>query len=102
MSNSPNQFQINASYSITSSSTVCLPDGKTIDDIESCYIKWGTFHCTFNSEADQEKEDWSCDLGDAELESIDWKRPSCVSVHAFDEDSELNYEVDYAERLGLE
>lgn len=81
---------------------MCLPDGKTLADIESCHIKWGTFHCKFKDTDEEDGGEWSCDLGDAELESVDWKRPSCVSVYGFDNNNELNYDVDYAERLGLE
>jgi hypothetical protein len=37
-------IEIEATYTAYSSTTVELPEGRTVDDIEDHYIKWGTFH----------------------------------------------------------
>ncbi len=89
-----NKFVVVASYYCTTADTIELPDGKTIEDIKECWIKWGTLHCVFNDDTEFEK-DMGCE------QEVDWKRPSEVSVYPADEDGNADYSVDIAEELGV-
>ena len=90
------QLQFDHTYTITASAVVDLPPGKAVTDIESCFIKWGALHIEFSDGTSFER-----DIGDVELDSIDWKRPSMVAVYEFKE-GEPDYGNDLACQLGLE
>lgn len=78
-------LRVEREYTIWASSDVELPEGRTWDDIESCYVKWETFFYKFKNEAE-----WR----DQELEEIDWgnidlKRPKEYEIGVYDENDDL-------------
>lgn len=88
------KLTVQASYSTTVSSDIALPDGKTINDISCCHIKWGVLYVSFKDGTSEE-----FDMGDET--DTDFKRPSCVAVYERTDEATI-YEEDYASPLGLE
>lgn len=85
------------SYTIFADGDVELPDGKTTEDIETCFVKYGSFRCIFKDGTEFEKE-----IGSATFESVDWKYPASTKIYAIGEDGIPVRNRDFAEELGRE
>jgi len=70
------KVNINANYVATVSLDLELPEGKTWEDVEEYYVKWGTLNILFKGETDYREYD----MGDG-ADEIDWKRPATVDVY---------------------
>lgn len=84
---------INASYTTCAISSVLLPEGRTWADISEWFIKWDTLHVRWvnSSEFAEFELDSNSDDG------TDWKRPSCVSIYAVNENGDVDYDKDLAD-----
>ncbi len=78
------QVTIQCDYSISSSTTITLPDNATWADVRDWYVKWGTFHYTLKEDP-EDAPMRSIELDDVSMDSMDMKRPSGVAV--FDSDN---------------
>jgi len=70
------KVNINANYVTTVSLELELPEGKTWQDVEEYYVKWGTLNIRFKGETDYHQHDM-----DVEPSEIDWKRPATINVY---------------------
>jgi hypothetical protein len=74
--------------------TVELPDGHTWDEIQDWYIKWNTLH--FKLKGVEAWGEIELQLTDADV--VDYKRPESVSVFPVDEEDNVDYDNEVAER----
>lgn len=83
------KITVQLSYTIYSTTTIELPEGKTWDDALDHYVKWGTLYVRFKgSDGYTElKTDY------ADMESGDFKRPDRTLIWATDENGETDYET---------
>jgi hypothetical protein len=72
-------IKISTTYSCYIEGFVDLGD-HTFDDIKDWYIKWHTFHYTFDGTAWLEEE-----IGGDIIESVDMKRPLSTEIYSEDE-----------------
>ena len=91
------KIHVVCSHSIFIDGDVEFPEGKTLDDIDTCFVKYGSFRCTFKDGTEFEQ-----DLGDASFESVDWKYPSTTKVYAVGEDGWPIRGFDLSEQIGCE
>lgn len=83
---------IDASYTTNASSKITLPEGKTWADVHGWYIKWDTLHINWVG-----SDDWKeYALNSDETDGTDWKRPTCASIYAIDENGEIDYDAELA------
>lgn len=90
------RFNVRHSYNVTMTEMVELPEGKTTDDIDTCYVKYGTFFCSFKDGTEFEEDIFDSDLGE-----YDYKRPHTVEIVECDSDGNDISNNDYAEVFGL-
>lgn len=83
------KFHVTCWYLIASNCCITLPVGKTTDDIAECYIRYGSFRCTF-----KDGSEWEQDMGDAEIGSIDFKYPREVDISEVGNDETPTGELD--------
>ena len=82
------KITIETNYTATSHTTVELPDGKTWDDVEDFYVKWGVLRVRFKgSEAYQD-----FDTDEVSLESTDFKYPDRTVIWHTDKDGYADYD----------
>lgn len=82
---------ISAQYNMGAESYVNFPDDKTWGDVEAWFVKWNNLHVKFKGDSEwQEFEASEPDTAD----SVDWKRPSFVSIHPADEDDRCDYDTE--------
>lgn len=87
-------YNVTTYLSCAPTGTFTLEDGKKLEDIKEHYIKWDTFHYTFDG------EDWfECELDSGVDDAVDWKRPSGSAIvedtPLDDLDSIMNQQVFY-------
>jgi hypothetical protein len=82
------RFNIDAAYIVSSNVDVDLPV-EDWTDIKEWYIKWNIFY--YMLEGDNEYREY--DLGDIDLDSLDMKRPSDVTVHQLHDNGIIDYEM---------
>jgi hypothetical protein len=81
------------STTIAGSGVVKMPEGRTWNDVESFYVKWGALYLTFK---DGKYDEVSILHIDYDLDSIDHKYPANVTIHPTTEDGEM---IDYNDEL---
>lgn len=86
------RIAIDASYTTNTSSKITLPEGKTWADVYDWYIKWDTLYINWKGSDDWEEYALNSDSSDG----IDWKRPTCASIYAIDENDEIDYDAELA------
>lgn len=87
------KVQLEAYYTIVASKVVELPEGKTWANVKDYYVKWGSLVLTFDDGTTVE-----LDGGDADIDSIDFKRPLSYTVWAVNDDEEIT-DTDYEHPL---
>lgn len=70
------RYAVCTSYSTYNTEIIELPDGRTWDDVDTFYVKWGTLHITYKGSLGI----ISIDLD--ENYDTDTKRPSSVDIRA--------------------
>jgi len=68
---------ISTTYTITSETTLDLPDPYTWDDVETFHVKWQTLYLFFKDGTEAEIE-----LRDPQIEDFDFKRPDSTEVYS--------------------
>ena len=76
-------------YTLSSTTTFDMPDGKVWSDVEFWHVKWGTLFLTFKDGTAKEVE-----TNEATLDSCDWKRPSLTEIRFTDEDGDADWSAD--------
>ena len=79
---------IETTYTICSSTSIDLPEGKTWDDVDDFWAKWDTLHVNFKDGTSMEHE-LDTDVTNAQL-----KIPDTLRVFG-----EVNGETDYEKEL---
>ena len=83
-------LRIQREYPIWASSDVELPEGRTWNDIESCYVKWEVFFYKFKDEEEWRKQNLSA----IDLDQIDLKWPKEYEIGVYDENDDLFEEAE--------
>jgi hypothetical protein len=81
------RYAISAGYSAGTVGFANFPEGKTWDDVQDWSIKWDCLHVRFKGSDDYVEFSLDSDTCDV----IDWKRPTCVTVHPTDGSGDCDY-----------
>jgi hypothetical protein len=76
---------VNCSYVVSSFDALKLPEGKTWDDVEEWWVKWGTFHYKLK---DNETVD-ILETTSPDISTVDFKRPTSIIIEELDEDEQI-------------
>jgi hypothetical protein len=74
-------------YTFSAVEPVEFPEGKSWDDVESYYVRWGDLHVFW-----KDGSQWMTHLEGPTLENVDWKRPDEVTVYASDTQGSPDFE----------
>ena len=70
------KVSINANYVQTVNIEIDLPNGKTWDDVDNFFVKWGTLNIQFKGEKEYHEFEM-----DNEPSECNWKNPDSVTVY---------------------
>lgn len=81
---------ITTEYALCIHTTFELPEGKTWDDVEEHWVKWGTLNLTFKDGTTKQIEEANADMA----EDVDWKRPSSFTIRRCDANGNTDWDSD--------
>lgn len=89
------KIAVECTYHCSTTSVVDLPEGVTLDQIDSMYVKWGTLHVSLKDGREVEVN------ASNDSPEIDWKRPQSATAYSIDAEGYIEYENDISAECGL-